>query len=153
DISWKKGRGAEDEDVDMIPLIDVSLVLLIFFMLTATVAGAGGIIPTPRARHTSNVASTAFWIGVDCRKDRDRVPLKDGGRNYVPVYSLGQGDKLAEPDAWELPSREEMLKHFDKLVAPGDRVEVRIKANPLLPYEVIRDLTVALEPRKHRNQI
>src|SRR5262249_34954644 len=28
----------EDEDVDMIPLIDISLVLLIFFMMTAPVA-------------------------------------------------------------------------------------------------------------------
>src|SRR5271165_6313377 len=37
DISWKRpGDGEEDDDVDMIPLIDVSLVLLIFFMMTAT---------------------------------------------------------------------------------------------------------------------
>src|SRR5215470_9995950 len=41
DFQWKKSREGEgDEDVDMIPLIDVSLVLLIFFMLTATGVGA-----------------------------------------------------------------------------------------------------------------
>src|SRR6266545_2761747 len=35
DFSWKPRRGDDDEDVDMIPLIDISLVLLIFFMMTA----------------------------------------------------------------------------------------------------------------------
>src|SRR5688500_10784082 len=31
---WPRDSGYEDEDVDMIPLIDISLVLLIFFMMT-----------------------------------------------------------------------------------------------------------------------
>src|SRR5436190_16318150 len=35
DFAWKPQRDEEDDDVDMIPLIDVSLVLLIFFMMTA----------------------------------------------------------------------------------------------------------------------
>src|SRR6516164_8744053 len=47
------GRGEEeDEDVDMIPLIDISLVLLIFFMMTAsTVPGVLSAIATPAASH------------------------------------------------------------------------------------------------------
>src|SRR5262245_33566961 len=32
---WRRGADEEDDDVDMIPLIDISLVLLIFFMMTA----------------------------------------------------------------------------------------------------------------------
>src|SRR5262249_24724442 len=42
----------EDEDVDMIPLIDISLVLLIFFMMTASISsGVFANINTPAAQH------------------------------------------------------------------------------------------------------
>ena len=36
--NWKPSEESEDDDVDMIPLIDISLVLLIFFMMTATIS-------------------------------------------------------------------------------------------------------------------
>src|SRR5436190_24141721 len=36
--NWRQPEETEDEDVDMIPLIDISLVLLIFFILTATIS-------------------------------------------------------------------------------------------------------------------
>src|SRR6185312_11298915 len=49
DFRWKKRHDDEDDDVDMIPLIDVSLVLLIFFMMSATAAVAFGNISTPPA--------------------------------------------------------------------------------------------------------
>src|SRR5581483_9531357 len=48
DFSWKPKKEDEDDDVDMIPLIDVSLVLLLFFMMTASVAAAS-LIDTPLA--------------------------------------------------------------------------------------------------------
>ena len=44
DFSWKQGQDDEEDDVDMIPLIDVSLVLLIFFMMTASVAAAARLM-------------------------------------------------------------------------------------------------------------
>src|SRR5688572_7837456 len=37
-LDWGKSHEEDDDDVDMIPLIDISLVLLIFFMMTASVA-------------------------------------------------------------------------------------------------------------------
>src|ERR1051326_7237564 len=37
-FAWGGGEEPEEADPDMIPLIDVSLVLLIFFMMTSTVA-------------------------------------------------------------------------------------------------------------------
>src|SRR5712675_1477775 len=39
EMGWRRHADDDDQDVDMIPLIDVSLVLLIFFMMTSTVAG------------------------------------------------------------------------------------------------------------------
>src|SRR5712692_2739605 len=47
DFAWKPRRGDDEDDPDMIPLIDVSLVLLIFFMMTATVSAGAGLVPTP----------------------------------------------------------------------------------------------------------
>src|ERR1700730_8272616 len=49
DFGWKRRRPDEEEDVDMIPLIDVSLVLLIFFMRTASGVGASVLFPPPAA--------------------------------------------------------------------------------------------------------
>lgn len=151
DVRWKRSGGAEDEDVDMIPLIDVSLVLLIFFMMTATVGGAAALIPTPKAKYGTDVMSTAYWIGIDAKKDGDGQPLRDTAGNLVPVYSFGQGDKLAE--AWDVPSREQLLKQVEKALPSAADAVVRVKANPILPFELVRDLRVALGPLKARRQI
>jgi biopolymer transport protein ExbD len=154
DVGWKSKPADEDDDVDMIPLIDVSLVLLIFFMMTATVGGAGGLIPTPKTRHGSTLVNTPYWIGIDCRRDADGQLMHDASGALIPVYSLGQGDKLPDPDAYNLSSRTELLKRLDAKLSPGDEVEVRIKGHPALPFEeVIRDLTVALERFKVNKKI
>ena len=152
DFSWKRRPPEEEEDVDMIPLIDVSLVLLIFFMMTATVGGAAGLIPTPKARYGAHVVQTAYWIGVNCPLDAAGRPEREPNGDFVLVYSMGQGDQVAE-GAGNLATRDELLKHFDRLVPAGAGAEVRIRANPVLPVELIRDLTVALEPRKRSGQI
>src|SRR5437588_12268460 len=47
DLVIRHRPGADEEDVDMIPLIDISLVLLIFFMMTSVVSVSGAGIPTP----------------------------------------------------------------------------------------------------------
>src|SRR4051794_33665474 len=43
-LDWGRAHEEEDEDVDMIPLIAISLVLLIFFMMTASIS-AGLLSP------------------------------------------------------------------------------------------------------------
>src|SRR6266478_3979856 len=50
EMSWRRPVGDDDQDVDMIPLIDVSLVLLIFFMMTSTVGALAPNIPMPEVR-------------------------------------------------------------------------------------------------------
>src|SRR5262249_30858378 len=46
-FDWRKKGEEEEADPDMIPLIDISLVLLIFFMMTSTVATAIAQIRVP----------------------------------------------------------------------------------------------------------
>src|SRR5438552_15911561 len=50
-FSWKRPAPEEEGDVDMIPLIDVSLVLLIFFMMTTSVVAAAALVNTPETQH------------------------------------------------------------------------------------------------------
>lgn len=98
DFAWKPRTDDEDDDVDMIPLIDISLVLLIFFMMTAAVGGAGALIPTPPAKHTTLVADpTLIWIGV--RPGPGGSPeFLVGEGNQPPSEPMTQQQALAEVD-------------------------------------------------------
>ena len=93
----------EDEDVDMIPLIDISLVLLIFFMMTATISsGVFANIKTPSARHQLSVISEgSLWVGIepksrsgaietDARGKPLPVSLRRGGPMRLLAHLLGQ---------------------------------------------------------------
>src|SRR5262245_498685 len=74
----RHGEG-EESDPDMIPLIDISLVLLIFFMMTAAAqSGLFSPIDTPPARHMLSSLDEGFWVGID------------RGAKGEPVYSLGK---------------------------------------------------------------
>lgn len=146
DIPSHRRALAEDDDVDMIPLIDISLVLLIFFMMTATVAVSGADIPTPQTYFgvelTRTDAST-LWIGID---------RGDGGK---PVFSLGQGDRPAE-DADRNLTQEQVLARLDgriKAINSNYGVAVRVAAHKQMPFGVIQGLTAELERRRGTGRI
>ena len=70
DMDWRPRRGEEDEDVDMIPLIDVSLVLLIFFMMTTAATSSGLAAPpiTPIVNNPQifeNIRAIQINVGLD----------------------------------------------------------------------------------------
>jgi biopolymer transport protein ExbD len=139
DFSWKPRRGDEDQDVDMIPLIDISLVLLIFFMMTAAVSTAAATIRTPEAENKLiSIDPDMFWIGID----------KDKGEQ--PAYSFGQGNKPGEQCA----SREDLIQKFTaKLREQSSTVNVRIRADQDLPYDLVREMIEKLGPFKRQQKI
>lgn len=148
DFRWKRPGDEEDDDVDMIPLIDVSLVLLIFFMMTATGAMAAALIPTPATAFGTLMSTDPLmiWIGIE----RD----KDGNA----IYSLGRGDRdPASPEDQGLQTQEALLTRLDLLLPevkaeaeqqnkPG--VEVNVRADKDLASGVVRRLTLELEKRR-----
>jgi biopolymer transport protein ExbD len=138
DFAWQPRRGEEDDDVDMIPLIDVSLVLLIFFMMTATVASAASLINTPEAYNATLVTNNAelLWIGIDRAADGQ------------PVYSLGQGDAPPAAEDSQLTSEEQLLEHLERRLAGNRQVEVMVRADRTFPFAMIKRMTVALEMRR-----
>jgi biopolymer transport protein ExbD len=142
DITWKRHSDDEEDDVDMIPLIDVSLVLLIFFMMTATVAGAGGLILTPKASYGSELSSDQrmLWIGVDLRADNE------------PFYSIGQGSQLPDEQDRDL-GFDGMMRRVEEKVREENGLDVRIKAHEETPVGVVNRIRAALEPMRRSGRI
>jgi biopolymer transport protein ExbD len=142
DFRWRKPEPDVDEDVDMIPLIDVSLVLLIFFMLTAT-GVAGLFVPTPDAAH-GHIADNAdeIILGVDRNLD---------GK---PVYKLTVGSRAPAPEDDNLPTAEALLERLrDRFPPEPGRVEVSINAHPDIPAGKVRDLLEKLEYPPYKGRI
>jgi biopolymer transport protein ExbD len=141
EFSWHKKPGDEDDDVDMIPLIDISLVLLIFFMMTTTVVIASSSIQVPETEHGSVLANPGMiWIGIDKVGDRAE-------------YSMGEGDKPASDDNRGLNASQLLQKLDSRLKGIEEPVEVRVSAHKDLPYETVKKLTVELEPYRRKGKI
>jgi biopolymer transport protein ExbD len=142
DFSWRRPRGDEDDDVDMIPLIDISLVLLIFFMMTSTVVVASTRINVPEVENGSVLADPGMmWIAIDRQADGD------------PIYSLGLGDQGAAEGEHDLDESKLLAKVAEKLKGIQEAVDIRITADRRLPYETVKKLTVALEPYRQKRLV
>jgi biopolymer transport protein ExbD len=134
DFAWKRRHEDEDDDVDMIPLIDVSLVLLIFFMMT-TAGISAALIAAPPAENGETANDTSV-VRID-------INLVDGD----PVYAVGTGNNPpASADDRDLHSVQELLprlrEHLERL---RGQVDVGINAHQNLEAGVVRDLMVRLE--------
>ena len=132
-FSWKRRPDEDEGDVDMIPLIDVSLVLLIFFMMISTVAMAGAIFQNPTAVH-GDVSLRDFWVGIK------------GDANGDPVsYHLGWGDReVAKTKDWD-----EFLRKLDEeLGQTTHRVQVTMLGDENLKFDHEMKLMVELEKRR-----
>jgi len=138
-FTWKPHHDEEEDDVDMIPLIDVSLVLLVFFIMTAA-AAVGGAISLPQARYQL-VSSNAdmIWVGIQAIQ---------ANPTEAPSYSIGVGEKPAE-DADKGLTEPEVLARLDAILneRQGRPAEVQIKADEILPSGFVRRMQVQLENR------
>lgn len=147
DVGWKKSAIDEDDDPDMIPLIDISLVLLIFFMMTATVAALSPI-DVPDMRHVSELRADpdALTINID-KNARDET-----------YYALRIGERAPERDDSNLPSLPDLLARLDHrlseiLSAGGRPPEVRIACHKDLPSERVHELAKELQRRKDSGRV
>lgn len=146
DFAYKKAHEEEDNDVDMIPLIDVSLVLLVFFMITAA-GGAGAFeIQTPVGQHGKVVDNPeGIMLFIDL--------VEENGQK-VPLYSISEGKDSPKAEDRNLRSREELLQKLDSRLAGMEaRTEVTINAHEDVKSGLVRDLTVELEKPARRVKI
>jgi biopolymer transport protein ExbD len=126
----------------MIPLIDISLVLLIFFMMTMTVAAISRI-QVPDADHPSSIETDPGVIRID-------IDLQDG--KYF--YAIGLGTQGPVPEDDKLTSDVQLKARLDeRLKAVTVPPKVRIAAHGDVPYEIVGEVLNALEERRVRQQI
>jgi biopolymer transport protein ExbD len=140
-LDWKRPHEDEDEDVDMIPLIDISLVLLIFFMMTATVtSGMLSPIDTPPARHKlDDIIHDSLWLGIEA--------TSQGGAKG-PWFSLGRERKQSAKQTLDI---DEVTAELAKqLLEESGEVTIRMRAERTLPIETIRDATLELQGLEKR---
>ena len=142
DFDWKPTSGEEDDDVDMIPLIDISLVLLIFFMMTATVSQMSRIT-VPDMAHAHTIGTNPDVLRID-------IDLVGGNR----VFALGVGTSAPAPEDDNLSSDVQVIQRLDeRLRSATDPPKIRIAAHGDIPYEIVEEVLKQLERRRERNQI
>lgn len=145
DFRWKRPLPDEEEDVDMIPLIDVSLVLLIFFMLTAGTAGFAAFVPTPPAEHGDISNPKVLQLNIN---------LQGEGDDRNPVFSLSVGNRLLDDNAKDLQTMDAVLGRLQEYLAnQNDPVEVTINAHPDVKSGLVRALIERLEYEPFRSRL
>ncbi len=145
-----KVHEAEDDDVDMIPLIDVSLVLLIFFMMTTAISsGVFSNIATPEARHQLTTIDTdMYWLGI-----HKGVEDPEKSKEIVVLYSLGKDSDKRKPLVKPTSDPERVFAALAEEVgdAAGEldggflKIKIRLRAEKSLPIETIKDATLDLQ--------
>ena len=140
DFNWKRRVEDEDDDVDMIPLIDISLVLLIFFMMTTTIASISKI----------NVPSMEHAVKIDTARDilRVDIDLVEG----KPVFALGRATAAPDPANDKLPDVAALAGRIDAVLKKDYQSppKVRIAAHGELPYETVEQVMKELDRLRQR---
>jgi biopolymer transport protein ExbD len=124
----KRQSDSDEDDPDMIPLIDISLVLLIFFMMTAGSLITASPVETPAAESAR----------VRAIKSKETVTVSMTMSNNRVRYFLGDG---AEQEFTE----SELLDAVTAKLREGTIVEAVVKANPWIPIERVQQLINGLE--------
>jgi biopolymer transport protein ExbD len=147
DFAYRHPRDEEDDDPDMIPLIDVSLVLLIFFMLTASAIATGMNMPLPDSTYPSVSTVNPDEITVN-------MNLEGEGDARTPVYSIGVGNQpSADPADQGITDWNQLLARINEKLQGSGRTEVTINAHPDLKAVLVRRLTVDLGKEPLRGKV
>ena len=136
-------RPQDDDEVDMIPLIDISMVLLVFFIMIQA-AGALAPVDVPEMRYAGKLTN-----------DPDAVTVTIDKLNTEDVYySVRVGTAPPPPGRDRLPTPEAALKALNEALAGTTRPpEVRIACNKDLPRERVYELHRELEKLRKKGVI
>jgi biopolymer transport protein ExbD len=140
----RRGAEAEDDEVDMIPLIDISLVLLVFFMMT-TVVSSMSPVDVPSMNYAQELAkeSNAITIHID---------KLSGSKEHVFAVRIGEAG--AKPMDNNLLTLGELLARLDaNLAEMREPPEVRVACHKDLPRDLVRVVTVELDKRQRKKLI
>ena len=128
-------RFEDDDEVDMIPLIDISMVLLVFFIIIQA-TGALAPVDVPEMKYAGQL-----------REDPDAITITVEKLNAESVYySVRVGPTAAPPSRDLLPTPEAAMKALNEALSGVTRPpEVRIACRKDLPRERVYELRRELE--------
>ena len=133
----------EDDEVDMIPLIDISMVLLVFFIMVSA-AGALSPVDVPDMRYGGELVSDPEAITIAIEKANDEEVH----------YSVRSGNQPAKPADAKLPNPEAALRSLDAMLSERTRPpEVRVACEKSLPSERVVELAKQLKERLKARKI
>jgi biopolymer transport protein ExbD len=136
----RAGRAEEDDEVDMIPLIDISMVLLVFFIMIQA-AGALAPVDVPEMKYAGQLSNEPDAITITIEKlngDEVYYSVRVGPAPPLPEY-----DQLKTPEA----ATDALTATLSKTTRPP---EVRIACRKDLPRERVYELRRALEPLRKK---
>jgi hypothetical protein len=143
EVTFRRPAEEVDDDVDMIPLIDVSMVLLVFFIIMRA-AGAVSPVDVPEMRYAGQLSNDPEAITINIEK-KDELNA---------FYSLRIGQASPSPENDNLNTPEEAIKALDlMLIGLPKPPEVRVACRKDLPRERVYELRRELETRQKKNQI
>ncbi|MFO0803550.1 MAG: biopolymer transporter ExbD [Gemmataceae bacterium] len=133
----------EDDDVDMIPLIDISMVLLVFFIMVSA-AGALSPVDVPEMRY-----------GGELRTDPEAITISIERANAEDVvYSVREGTQPAKKGNDRLQFYKDSLEALDRILTERVRPpEVRVACEKDLPSDRVHELAKELAKRQKDGKI
>ena len=128
----------EDDDVDMIPLIDISLVLLIFFMMSSAISAVSRVA-VPEASNAVPADKNPKLVRIDIDRDKDGLP----------VYSVAMSNAAPQTEDDQLRQLDAVMSRVNAQLANVTGVaRVRIAAHGELPFERVEDVIRELDKAK-----
>lgn len=149
DFGWKKSpHEGDDDDVDMIPLIDISLVLLIFFIMTSVASPTTSNIKTPFAVNGLVIDSTDMLvIGINYDTETNE-PIFTFSAKRRDEKKQNPSPIQAIPAVGEIRSRDDFLaKVSDALkdVPENTFLDVSLEGHKDVPAIHIRETISGLD--------
>jgi biopolymer transport protein ExbD len=136
-------KEGEDDEVDMIPLIDISMVLLVFFIMMQA-AGAISPVDVPDMKFAGKLTDSPNAVTINIEK---------GGGETV-YYAVRVGELAPKGEHNNLPNPEAALAALDSILGTVDKPpEVRLACNKALPSERVFEMIPELKKRQEKGQI
>lgn len=141
DVEPPPGEATDDTHLDFNPLIDVCLVLLIFFILTITYASLERAIQVPEDTPDEKSAST-----VEFKDIRDRV--------FKVVVTMDGEKPVIKIEGKDVPpNKDKIFKEIETIVSTTGKKEMVLDISKDVPWGVETDILDAAKGNKIHNII
>jgi biopolymer transport protein ExbD len=98
-MNFQRGRSREEPEINLIPMIDVLLVILIFLMVTTTYAQFSGLqvnLPQATGENTANKNNPTVTVSIDAT---EHYAINSRPINFTDIDSLANDLRSAAGDA------------------------------------------------------